>query len=159
MYPSFIFHWWNILHNSSRIARPEMDIGTIHSLFRFYKLHVCFFVRLFLCVYNSKQINTCICCSVVQSLSCVRLFVQPHGLQHARLPCPSPSPRACSNSYPLSRWCHPTISSSYPLLLSSNFSQHQGLFQGVSSSHQADKLLELQLQPQSIQWIFRTDFL
>ena len=37
---------------------------------------------------------------------------QPHGLQHARLPCPPLSPRACSNSYPLSRWYHPTISSS-----------------------------------------------
>ena len=37
---------------------------------------------------------------------------QPHGLRHARLPCPSPSPRAYSNSCPLSRWCHPTISSS-----------------------------------------------
>ena len=36
----------------------------------------------------------------------------PHGLQHARLSCPSSSPRACSNSCPLSRWCHPTISSS-----------------------------------------------
>ena len=36
----------------------------------------------------------------------------PHGLQHARLSCPSPTPRACSNSCPLSRWCHPTISSS-----------------------------------------------
>ena len=36
----------------------------------------------------------------------------PHGLQHARLPCPSPTPRACSNSCPLSQWCHPTISSS-----------------------------------------------
>ena len=36
----------------------------------------------------------------------------PHGLQHARLPCPSPTPRACSNSCPFSRWCHPTISSS-----------------------------------------------
>ena len=34
------------------------------------------------------------------------------GLQHARLPCPSPTPRACSNSCPSSRWCHPTISSS-----------------------------------------------
>ena len=38
--------------------------------------------------------------------------LQPHGLQHARLPCLSQSPRACSNSCPLSRWCHPTISSS-----------------------------------------------
>ena len=35
-----------------------------------------------------------------------------HGLQHARLPCPSPSPGACSNSCPLNRWYHPTISSS-----------------------------------------------
>ena len=41
----------------------------------------------------------------------------PHGLQHTRLPWPSPSPRACSNLCPLSRWCHPTISSSHPLLL------------------------------------------
>ena len=36
----------------------------------------------------------------------------PHGLQHTRLPCPSPTPGACSNSCPLSRWCHPFISSS-----------------------------------------------
>ena len=39
-------------------------------------------------------------------------FLRSHGLQHARLPCPSPSPRACSNSCPSSQWCHPTISSS-----------------------------------------------
>ena len=36
----------------------------------------------------------------------------PHGLQHNRLPHPSPTPTACSNSCPLSQWCHPTISSS-----------------------------------------------
>ena len=36
----------------------------------------------------------------------------PRGLQHTRLPCPSPSPRVCPNSCPLSLWCHPTISSS-----------------------------------------------
>ena len=38
--------------------------------------------------------------------------LQPNGLQHTRLPCPSPSPGACSNSCPLSWWCHPTVSSS-----------------------------------------------
>ena len=38
--------------------------------------------------------------------------LQLHGLQHARLPCPSPTPKAYSNSCPPSRWCHPTISSS-----------------------------------------------
>ena len=41
----------------------------------------------------------------------------PHGLQHTRLPYPSPTPGACSNSCPSSWWCHPTISSCYPLLL------------------------------------------
>ena len=45
-------------------------------------------------------------CSVVSD------SLQPHWLQHARLPCPSPTHRACSNSCPSSRWCHPAISSS-----------------------------------------------
>ena len=39
--------------------------------------------------------------------------LQYHGLQHARLPCPSWSPGVCSNSCPLTQWCHPTISSSF----------------------------------------------
>ena len=46
------------------------------------------------------------------SNSAVSNSFQPHRLQQARLPCPSPTYGACSNSYPLSRWCHPTISSS-----------------------------------------------
>ena len=45
------------------------------------------------------------CCSVTKSLPL-------HGLQHTRLPCPSLSPGVCSDSCPLSRWCHPTIASS-----------------------------------------------
>ena len=45
-------------------------------------------------------------CSVVSD------SLQPHGLQHARPPCPSPTPGTYSNSCPLSRWCYPTISSS-----------------------------------------------
>jgi len=49
--------------------------------------------------------------------SVVWLF-ETHGPQHTRSPCPSPSPRVCSNSCPLSQWCYPTISSSCcPLLL------------------------------------------
>ena len=40
------------------------------------------------------------------------LTLRPHGLQHTRLPCPSPAPGVCSNSCPSSQWCHPTISSS-----------------------------------------------
>ena len=51
---------------------------------------------------HSVQFN----CSVMSD------SLQPHGLQHARLPCPSPTPKACQNSCPLNWWCHPTISSS-----------------------------------------------
>ena len=49
--------------------------------------------------------------SVQFSRSVVSDSLRPHGLQHARLPCPSPTPGACSNSCSLSQWCHPTISS------------------------------------------------
>ena len=55
-----------------------------------------------------KTRNLSCFCSVVQS--CPTL--QPHGLPHTRLPCPSLFPWAYSNSCPLSQWCHPTISSS-----------------------------------------------
>ena len=56
----------------------------------------------FLCSFSSVQFNG----------SVVFKYLWPHGLQHARLPCPSPTPRAYSNLCPLSQWCHPTISSS-----------------------------------------------
>ena len=50
--------------------------------------------------------------SVQFSLSAMFNSLWPCGLQHSKLPCPSPTPGAYSSSYPLSRWCHPTISSS-----------------------------------------------
>ena len=46
------------------------------------------------------------------SCSVVSYSLRPHGLQHARPPCPSPTPRVYSNSFPLSWWCHPPTSSS-----------------------------------------------
>ena len=80
--------------------------------------------------------------------------LQPHELQHARPPCPSPTPRvhvhcvgdAIQPSHPLSSPSPPTLNLS------------QGLFQWVSSLHQVAKVLELQLQCQSFHWIFRVDF-
>ena len=50
--------------------------------------------------------------SVQFSCSVVSDSLRPHGLQHARPPCPSPAPGVYSNSCPLSQWCHPTVSSS-----------------------------------------------
>ena len=84
--------------------------------------------------------------AVVQSLSRVQLFVTP-WIAACQASLSITNSRACPNSCPLSQWCHP------------NLSQHQGIFQWVSSSHQVARVLEFRLQHQSFQWIFRTDFL
>ena len=84
--------------------------------------------------------------------------LRPHGLQHARLPCPSPASRACSNSCPSSQWCHPTISSSV-----TPFSSYPQSFPASGSvpvscsSHQVVRVLEF--QHLSFQWLFRLDLL
>ena len=82
----------------------------------------------------------------------------PHVLQLARLPYPSPSLGAYSNSCPLSHWCHQTITSSAIPLFCLIFPRIR-VFPQVSSSYQVTKVLARQLQHQSFQWIFSIDFL
>ena len=98
--------------------------------------------------------------SVQFSHSVLSDSLRPHESQHARPPCPSPTPRVHSNSCPSSWWCHPAISSSV-IPFSSCFQSFPalGLFKWVSSLHEVAKVLELQLQHQSFQWIFRAFFL
>ena len=86
---------------------------------------------------------------------------RPHGLQHARLRCPLPPPRACSNSCPLSQWCHPTISSSAVSFSSwllcfpaSGSFPMSGFFVSVGQSIGASALAWVHPV-----WIFRVDFL
>ena len=93
----------------------------------------------------------------VQSLSRVWLSANPWTTAR-RLPCPLPTPRAYSNSCPLSWWCHPTISSSvFPFSSCLQSFPYQVLFQCVSSLHQVVHVLEF--QHQSFRWIFRVDYL
>ena len=73
--------------------------------------------------------------SVQFSCSVVSDSLQPHEPQHARLPCPSPTPRVYPNSCPLSRWCHPTISSSHPLLLLPSIFPSIRVFSNESALH------------------------
>ena len=61
------------------------------------------------------MVLNCCCCSVTKSCP---TFWQPQGLQPSRLSCPSPSPVVCTNSCPLSQWCHPTTSSSLAMFYS-----------------------------------------
>ena len=96
------------------------------------------------------------CCSVAKSCPtfCNSMGCSPLGFPVLHYI------RVCSNLCPLSQWCHKTISSYVDLSPSSlNLSYHQGLFQWVSSLHQVAKVMELQLQHQTYQWIFSVDFL
>ena len=94
----------------------------------------------------------------VQLLSHVKLL-WPHGLQHPGFPVHHQLPELAHIHV---HWVGDAIQPLHPLSSPSppafNLSQHQGLFKWVSSLHQVAKVLELQLQHQSFQWIFRTDF-
>ena len=83
--------------------------------------------------------------------------LQLHGLQYARIPCPSPTSGGYSNSRPLSQWCQPTISSSVIHFFCLQSFPASRSFQMSVLPHQVTKVLEFQLQHQSFQWIFRTD--
>ena len=121
------------------IAWPYFDLILISWPYFVFLLRICIslkrwlfrsFVRFFSCV---------ISLSVQFSHSVVSDSLWPHELQHARPPCPSPTPGVHSNSRPLSRWCHPAISSSVvpfsscpqsfpasePFPMSQLFSSHQ----------------------------------
>ena len=98
--------------------------------------------------------------SIQFSHSVVSYSLQPHGLQHARLSfehhqLPELAQTHVHRVGDAIQPSHPLMSPSPPVF---NVSQHQGIFQGVSSSYQMAKVLELQLQHQSFQWIFRTHF-
>ena len=105
----------------------------------------------------NKSTEFCIFSFVVQLLSHVQLLATPWTTAHQ-----------ASLSFTIS-WSLLKLMSNELVMPSNhllspsspafNLSKHQGVFQGVSSSHQVAKVLELQLQHQSFQWIFRTDFL
>ena len=97
-----------------------------------------------------------LCTSVQFSHSVVSDSLWPHELQHAKPLCPSPTPKLMSTDSDAIQPSHPLSSPSPPAL---NLSQHQGLFQWASPSHQVAKVLEFQLQHQSFHWTPRTDLL
>ena len=150
---SYALGWKTIPDHSVRPKTDTLGISmflkflSFSSIFTFSRAHMCFIILILLATYfqfsSVPQLYPTLC----------------NPMQHARLPCPSPTPGAYSNSCPSRQLCHPTsrsLSSPYPPAF--NLSQHQCLFKWVTS-HQVAKVLEFQLQHQSFQWIFRTDFL
>ena len=120
-----------------------------------------------LCPLSSSSLITLIAfclCSVQFSRSVVSNYLQPHGLQHARLPCLSPTPGAYSNSCPLSQWCHPTISSSVPFISCLQSFPASGSFQRsqlfISGGQSIGVSVSTSVLPMNIQdWFFRMNWL
>ena len=130
------FSFWHL-------SPPDISLSLLESKYQEGKGFIC------IAYYITNQ-------ALLFNCQVVSDFLRPHGLQHTRLPCPSPSPRVCSNSCPLNRWCHPTISSSVAS------SSSCLLFFPASGSFpmsQVANVLKHQLQHQSFQWIVRIDFL
>ena len=110
--------------------------------------------------FSILKLLNCFMASVQFSRSVVSDSLRPHGLQHARPPCPSPTPRVYSNSCPLSRWCHPTILSSVgPFSSCPQSFPPSGSFQMSQLFASGGQSMEFQLKHQPFQWTFRTDFL
>ena len=98
--------------------------------------------------------------SVQFSLSVISNSLRPHEPQHARLPCPSPTPRVYPNSCPLSRWCHPTISS--PVIPFSSCLQSfptSGSFQMSQLFTSGGPIIGVSASASVLQWTPRTDLL
>ena len=99
------------------------------------------------------------CACMLSHFSLVWLFATPWTA--AWLPCPSLSPAVCSNSCPLSQWCHPTISVCHFLLLLSSIFPSIRVFSNESTLYQVAKVMELQLHHPWFQWSlisFRIDW-
>ena len=97
----YLHTWEHILQNCQPQSSKFRGKNTFCSIHYWVQAHTAVAQDFSLC-----QLN------LWDSHSVVSDSLQPHGLQHTRLPRPSPAPRACSNSFPLNWWCHPTISSS-----------------------------------------------
>ena len=100
------------------------------------------------------------CVSVQFSCSVVSNSLQPHGLQRARLPCPSSTAGIYPNSCQLSQWCHQTISSSVtPFSSCPQSFPASGSFPMSQFFTSGSQSFVVSAQHQFFQWIFRTDFL
>ena len=84
--------WWS---STSCKWEPTATPPTLEIRFQIFSSH-----DYYLLLFSRQVVSKCL---------------RPHGLQHTRLPCPSPSPRVCPNSCPFNWWCHPTISCSVAL--------------------------------------------
>ena len=147
-----LFQWFNSSYLVAKVLELQLQHQSFQWIFRVDFLWD-WLLWSTCCPRDSQESYSAIDCSV-QSLSHVWLFATPGLPVHHQL---------TEFTQTHVHWVGDAIQPSHPLSSPSpptfNLSQHQGLFQWVSSLHQVAKVLELQLQHQSFQWIFGTDFL
>ena len=133
------------IYSTPHLLPHEKYVSIAWSRAQYGSSHVCLIHP---CMPSMVHLLSSFSCSVVSDA------LWPHGLQHTRPPCPSLFPRICSNSCPLSQWCHPTILASAACFSFCPQSfPASGSFPMSQLSHQMAKVLELQLQHPFFQWI------
>ena len=141
-----------LLYHSQSVVMRVKEMHLLNALFKCYQSNNLMNVR-----HDNSDSNTILL--LLFSHPGVSHSLWPHGEQHARPPCLSPSPKFAQVHV---HCIGDAIQSSLPLTPSSpsalNLFQHQGLFQWVGCSHQMIKILELQFQHQTFQWVFRVHF-
>ena len=164
------------------VKKKKLRLIILHSLFRNFKMWdmLClkldwiwldvwlkkvyiYFTRKESMLWNDSQLQwnfmAVVAVVVAQSLTCIRLFVTPWTAAFQASLSFTISQFAETHVHWVGDAIQPAHPLSFPSLLVLNLSQHLGLFLRVSSLHQVAKVLKLQLQHHSFQWIFRYDFL
>ena len=151
---------------STRSQSPRRKaLYTVCASFRIF--HCCSMILVFYCwvtnynklnILKQQKIITFQFSSVHYSL--MSDSMRPHGLQNVRLPCLSPTPEACSNSFTLNWWCHPVISSSVvPFSSSLQSFPASGSFPMSQFFASGGQSIGVSASNQSFQWILGTDLL
>ena len=150
------------LHSSLLLVGIFREEDSLHVITVLYSSVACFQPLSIMAILQPTTLQALKGNILISQFSCsvVSDSLWPHGLQHSRIPCPSPTPQACSIPCPSSQWCHPTISSSViPFSSQLQSFPASGSFPVSQFFALGGQSIGVSASASVLPWIFRTDFL